>query len=130
MQSSPQLLKTLIPGQIITIYICKYKYLLAAVLQITPKRGQELCLTVLVLCNREDDGEARAQSLVDMTEKYLKNVHIFEPLNVLYLPESPSKHAVINIPSQLLINITEETIKMDPQTIISDYRKRQIPRFQ
>lgn len=125
--SFPQVMKALQPGRVVTIYVSKYRYVLAMVLatrmQISAK------LTVLLLCGAEDEEEAIAQSLVDVTETEMKSVHVYDCFDELHLPDPPLKHVVVDIPSMLLINITEEVIKIDPLKVINDYRKRQIPRF-
>ncbi len=87
-------------------------------------------MTVLLLCDEGDDGEDSIQMLIDVTKEHLNKVQIFECLKGLYFPDSPLKHAVVNIPFQFLIDITDEIIKIDPCKIIDDYKKRQIPRFQ
>lgn len=125
---SPQTLKILVPGRIITLYVCKYKYLSAAVLAVV-KRVEEIYLTVLLLCD-VNDVEEEITDLINVTENYLCNVHVFEPFKNFYYPELTSKHAVVDISGRLIANVTEEIIKIDPEKIIKDYKQRQIPRFQ
>lgn len=127
--SFPQALKTLLSGRVLTIYVSKYKHLLAVVLQRTQKKSSELLLTVLLLCNKDDDDQTSAQNLVDKTIEDMKHVQVFERLKDLYLPDPPLKHAVVDIPGQLLVNITSKVIKIDPLMIIDDYKKRQMARF-
>ena len=127
--SSPQVSKTLTPGRVLTIYLTKYKYLLAVVLKVMPRKGQDVNISVLFLCDAEDDKEAAAHGLVATTVEYLQDVHMFDPLRELYLPHPPAKHAVVEIPSQLVVSVTEEVMKVEERKISSDYNNRQIPRF-
>ena len=122
-------MKTLQPGRIVTVYLSQYKYVLALILNITLKIPQPL-VTVLLLCNLGDEDELSAQRLVDVTEQKMKGVHIFHEFKELFLPDPPLQHAVVKMSGILLINITENLIKIDPLKIINDYNKRQIPRFQ
>lgn len=127
--SFPQVVKTLQPGRVVTIYISKYRYVLAMVLQLATRMQISAKLTVLLLCGAEDKEEAVAQSLVDVTETEMKRVHVYDCFNELHLPDPPLKHAIVDIPSVLLINITEEVIKIDPLKVMTDYKKLQLPRF-
>ena len=122
--SFPQVAKALQPGRVVTVYISKYGYALAVVLQLAPAK-----LTVLLLCNAEDEEEAVVQSLIDATEIEMKVVHVHHCFDKLHLPDPPLKHAVVVIPSLLLINITQNMIKIDSLQVINDYKRRQIPRF-
>lgn len=122
--SSTRVLKALVPGRIITVFIAKYRYLLAAVIQ-----RKDRSISVLFLCNKEDATETSAQTLIDETEKYLSTVHVYEQFKQYYLPELPLKHIVTDIPSHFLVNIMENVVKIDPSRVINDYKKRQIPRF-
>jgi hypothetical protein len=86
-------------------------------------------VTVLLLCHEGDEEEAVAQSLVDAAEEEMIGVHAYRSFTELYLPDPPLKHAVVDIPSMLLMNITQEAVKIDPLKVIDDFKKRQIPRF-
>lgn len=127
--SFPQVTRTLQAGRVVTIYISKYRYVLAMVVQVATKLQIAAKLTVLLLCSAEDEEEAVAQSLVDVSETKMKTVHIFDGFKDVYLPDPPLKHAVVDISSVLLINITDQVIKTDPVNVLNDYRKRQNPRF-
>lgn len=117
------MVKSLQPGRVITIYVSKYRHALALVLRVASK------MTVLLLCSSEDEEQVLVQSLIDVTEEKMKNVHIVYPFKEVYLPDPPLKHAVVEVSSLLLINITDEVIKIDPLQIISDYQRRQLPSF-
>lgn len=99
------------------------------VLQVDTKVQIATKLTVMLLCSEEDEEQAIAQSLMDISETKMRNVHVFDSFNGLYLPDLPLKHAVVDISCVLLINITTEVVKIDPLKIINDYRRRQHPRF-
>lgn len=127
--SFPQVTKSLQAGRVVTIYVSKYRYVLAMVLQVATKLQIAAKLTVLLLCGAEDVEETVAQSLVDATEAEMLKVHIFDCFKELYLPDPPLKHVVVDISSVLFVNITDHVIKVDPLKVINDYKKRQIPRF-
>lgn len=122
-------MKSLLPGRIITIYISKYKFVLAILLKVLPKKKQELWFTVFVLCSSADDNEVKIQNLVETTTKNMSGTRIYECLEELHLPDPPLKHAVVDIPGQLLVNVTEEVFKIDPSVVINDYKRRQMARF-
>ena len=119
----PQKAKLLQPGRVITIYIAKYKFVLAMVLKVSAK------MTVFLLCNSDDDQQIAMQTLVDETEENLKTTSIFHKFERPNLPDPPLKHAIVEVSGLLLVNITEEVIKVDPLKIIGDYQRRQLPRF-
>lgn len=123
-ESFPQVAKALQAGRVVTIYVSKYGYMLAIVLKLAPAK-----LTVLLLCDVWDEEESIAQNLIDDTEKDMKQVHVHRLFDELHLPDPPLKHAVVDIPSLLLINITEKIMKIDSMQVINDYKKRQISRF-
>ena len=119
----PQKAKFLQPGRVITIYVAKYKFVLAMVLKVSAK------MTVFLLCSSEDDQQITMQTLVNETEESLKTTCIFHKFERPNLPDPPLKHTIVEVSGLLLVNITEEVIKVDPLNIIGDYQRRQLPRF-
>ena len=116
--------KLLQPGRVVVLYISKYRHILAMVLEVVATR-----IKVLFLCSSEDDEHTNMESLVVESECKMKEVHIFDGFKELHLPNPPLKHAIVTVSSLLLIDITEEIIKVDPKMVISDHERRQIPRF-
>ena len=120
-----QAMKILVPGRIVTIYTSFYGYSLAIILQIQTKRTSR----VLMLCDAEHASDVVAQSLIDTTVQDSSKVQPFKKFRELFLPHPPIDHAVVDIPNELLYNITDEFIETNWSQIISDYNKRQLPRF-
>ena len=117
------------PGRVITIFTSKYHYTLAVFLQYDSKKVSRPSILVLLLCSAEDENEEVAQGLIDATVLSRTKTCAFKHFDELYLLDSPISHAVVSIPGELIVNITEESIKVDHLHIISDYQRRQIPRF-
>lgn len=126
MLSSPQVLKTLSPGRVVTIFTAKYHYSLAVVLQKNTKTPSRT-FTVLMLCNSGDEMEEAANSVVNIDQ--YKTVTPYKPLTELFHPEGILHHAVVDIDGQLIVSITEKVLSVEAARIIEDYRRRQIPRF-
>ena len=124
--SSPQVLKALNLGRVVVLDSPVYQYCLAVVLQQNTKKANKT-FTVLILCNAEQDSEDVAPTLVDV-EQY-KVVTPYQAMTELFHPEGAVHHAVVEVDGQLLVGITQETLKVESSKIIEDYRKRQIPRF-
>ena len=125
----PQVMKSLGPGRVVTIYLSKSLYTLALVVQMASKNVARPGLVVLMLCNEADEDESIAQELIEQSAKDMKMVQQYQPLKELYLPESPIKHAVVNIPFEVIFNIADHVLEVDCTKIVNDYKKRQIPRF-
>ena len=82
-----------------------------------------------MLCNGGDKSEERAKSLVETSQVEGQIVTQFRPLDGLFTPDGEVGHAVVSVDGQLLFNITDEVVSVEPKKIIDDYSKRQIPRF-
>ena len=125
--STVHVLKALSPGRVITIFTTKYHYSLAVILQQSHKT-LERSFTVLMLCNSGDEAKDVANSLVSIDQ--CKGVTPYKPLTELFHPEGVVKHAVVEVNGQLIVNIIQEVLSVEPARIIEDYNRRQIPRFQ
>ena len=113
----------------VTLYTNAYHYSLAVVLQQHSSKTTPRSFTVLLLCKAGDDTEERVKSLVDVTQKQYEMVTPYVPLNELFTPDGEVRHAVVTVDGQLVFNITEEVVSVDPKKIVDDYSRRQIPRF-
>ena len=80
-----------------------------------------------MLCNSGDEMEDVANSMVSIDQ--YKTVTPYKPLTELFYPGGVVKHAVVEIDGQLIVNITEKVLSVEPARIIDDYKRRQIPRF-
>ena len=127
----PNALKALSPGRVVTVYTSAYHHSLAVILQQhsgSNRSPTSKSFTVLMLCNSEDDSEEKAKSIADSTSSSGK-VSPYRPVGGLFMPHGEVKHAVVTLEGQLISNITEESLSVEPKKIIDDYSRRQIPRF-
>ena len=122
--SLSQARKVLTPGRVLTLLLTDYQYTLATVVQ-TSAKG----VTVFMLCEEMYESECSAQQLVEQSARDLHLVRGYQPFQELHLPEYPVKHLVVNIPFEVVFNITHHVLDIEPTKIINDYKKRQIPRF-
>ena len=111
------------------MYTNAYHYSLAVILQQHSSKSTARSFTVLMLCNSGDDSEKKAKSLIDSSLIEYQTVTPYKALSGLFTPDGEVKHAVVTLDGQLVFNITEEVVNIEPKKIIDDYDKRQIPRF-
>eukprot|EP00731_Ephydatia_muelleri_P024167 Em0016g438a len=123
---SPQVAKALVPGRVVTLYLNSYKYTLAVILELNT-RSPATPFTVLTLCKEIDEPEEAAKALVESGN--LSVVKPCQPMTELFHPDGVVKHTVVDISGQLIVNITDVVLTVEPSRMIDDYKKRQIPRF-
>lgn len=123
----PNALKALSPGRVVTLCTSTYHHSLAVILQQNTSKSSSKSFTVLMLCKRGDESEEKAKTLVDATSH--ETVTPYRALTGLFLPAEEVSHAVVTVDGQMVFNITEEVIDVEPMKMIDDYNKRQIPRF-
>ena len=126
----PNALKVLSPGRIVTLHTSSYHHhSLAVILQQHSSKSASKSFTVLMLCNSGDESEERAKLLVETSQVEGQIVTPYRSLSGLFMPDGEVRHAVVTLDGQLVFNITEEVVNVEPKKIIDDYSKRQIPRF-
>ena len=124
----PSALKALSPGRVVTLSTPACGYTLAVILsQQTIKSAKTF--TVLTLCNGGDEWEGKAKSIVVGDSVKHDTVVLYKQLSGLFAPDGEVKHAVVTVDGQLIYNITEEIVGVEPRKIMDDYKNRQIPRF-
>ena len=124
--ASPQVAKALVPGRVVTLYLSSYRYTLAVILELNT-RNSASPYTVLTLCKEMDESEQAAKLLVDPSS--LSVVTPYKAMTELFHPDGVVKHTVVDISGQLIVNITDVVLSVEPLKMIDDYKKRQIPRF-
>ena len=102
----------------------QYLYSLALILQVTTKRNNENTYTVLMLCNHGNDA---ATLLVNSKPDHVTPYH---PLKELFQPEMTVGHAVVEATQDMIVALTKKDIAVDYKRVMSDYKQRQIPRFE
>ena len=115
------------PGRVIVIHGPEQQYFLIVVLQVTSKRTSTFDIAGMLMCNRETEKVVQ-KKIVDAM-KDIHRIQIFRNFTELFLPNPPIKYAVVNVPGELIFHITDKIIKVDQELIISDCKRRQIPRF-
>ena len=83
----------------------------------------------MMLCNSGEDSEESVKSLIEASLIKHETVTPYRALSGLFSPDGEVRHAVVSVDGQLVFNITEEVVNIEPRKIIDDYTKRQIPRF-
>ena len=118
--------KALGPGHVIVMWTNKYKYGLGIILQENTKKNNDHTHTVLMLCNRDDESENGATSLVNFDPDH---VIPFEAMTEMFKPEGEVGHIVAEVKGHIIIAVTKNVISVDSRRIINDYSQRQLPRF-
>ena len=122
--------KALSPGRVVVLFTERYHHCLAVVLQ---SKGQQSYTakakhqyTVLMLCNRGDESEDAAPSLVSLDSNIVRP---YVPMERMFRPDGEIRHTVVEVSAEHLVCLTGKELNVDGNRIISDYRQRQIPRF-
>ena len=122
--------KALSPGRVVVLFTERYHHCLAVVLQ---SKGQQSYTakakhqyTVLMLCNRGDESEDAAASLVSLDSNIVRP---YVPMEQMFRPDGEIRHTVVEVGAEHLVHLTGKELNVDGNRIISDYRQRQIPRF-
>ena len=123
--------KALSPGRVVILFTDRYHYCLAVILRSKAQQSytakSKQSYTVLMLCNRGDDSEDAAISLVSLNSNVVKP---YTPMRELFRPEGEISHTVVEVGVEHLVCLTSRELSVDSNRIISDYKQRQIPRFQ
>ena len=119
-------MKALSGGRVVIVRTKKHRNALGVVLS-SSTASKERTFKVLVLCNQETSPEI-AKSAETPPDTSRARV---EPLRkeVLFEPEGPCGHTVVDLLGEDISVITTVTIKIMCDRIVDDYKKRQIPRF-
>ena len=121
----PFLLKDLSPGRVVVVRTQKYDYSLAIIVQETPKYSKQVSCKCLMLCNAEDDSEAAIKGLI--TTSYC--IKPYQPMYKFYKPVPDVKHAILDIPGEMIVGALRKSESINAKRILSDYNQRQLPRF-
>ncbi|XP_015587568.1 helicase SKI2W [Cephus cinctus] len=127
--------KALTVGRILIISHMHHYNKLALLLRIVPK-GVDLQYKVLVLDNSEEtpsSDDIQLETPDSKPESNLKSINFYKMIALtkkeLFVPEGVASHQVLQIPPDDILEITNCTMKVDSNLIISDWERRQIPRF-
>ncbi|XP_012256914.2 helicase SKI2W [Athalia rosae] len=126
--------KYLTPGRIVLVSHREH-YNKLALLLATIHRRQDTLYRVLLLTNiRQSDSEQGINPEVmeskigeEKSDNWYKIIGFSK--KELFVPEGVAGHQILVISASDILEITSQVIKIDCQLIISDWEKRQIPRF-
>lgn len=106
----------------------KQHYNKLAILLATVQRRQDTLYRVLVLTNISDDvKEEPKKDEKEKSDNWYKIIGFSK--KELFLPEGVAGHEILTISASDILEITKLNVKVDFQLVISDWEKRQIPRF-
>lgn len=89
------------------------------------KKTKELLYKVFVLSNSEEEATALASPKSDTWY----NILSLKKKN-FYVPKENSIEKILEIPASSIMEVTNSVINIKPSNILSDWDRRQIPRFQ
>ncbi|ESO92823.1 hypothetical protein LOTGIDRAFT_232926 [Lottia gigantea] len=120
----PIAMKSLGPGRVVIINNSKLKFVLGVILNTFTGDQNVRLFTVLVLCEKNSDNEEH-----ESNSNY--NTMTITPIlaNKLYQPDGPCSSKIETVRGDDIDVITVKTIKVEPDKIIADIKKRQQARF-
>ncbi|XP_014780595.1 SKI2 subunit of superkiller complex protein [Octopus bimaculoides] len=129
--TSPASNKVLSNGRVVVIDKADHPNTAGIVLQSMNNLKNEKLYGILVLCEKNDN-EPLQDSNHNATEKEDENKSSdLRPMlpKPLFLPEGPAWHKLLKVSADAIDYITSKTIKIDPEKIINNIKKRNMPRF-
>lgn len=127
MLNHPTVLKALAPGRVVIVDTEKVKNVLGVVLATTLQANKERKFTVLVMCEKNEPctSEKESESSSDTSQTLVTPVTKMP----LFLPEGQCWHGLEMLSAERITVITTTTIKVEPDKIINDVKKREMLRF-
>ncbi|KAM9738445.1 superkiller complex protein 2 [Menidia menidia] len=113
-------LKALSVGRVVVVNNKQHLNALGVILQVS-NDAVNRTFTALVICEKGNE-ESEEQGTNDSAFPHLFNT-------ALFIPEGPCSHTVQKLKLQDISAITVKTLKVIPDRIIDNYKKRQQPRF-
>ena len=140
--SHPAAMKALSPGRIVIVSDSKHRNVLGVVLQVSSGLSGEKKFTVLVIGENNANNSAQTvpQSVASETKTQCASAELStqyvdsdgpEPvlLTQLFVPDGPSTQTLLALLPRDINVITTKTIKVEPEKIVNDIKKRQQARF-
>ncbi len=143
--SHPATVKALSPGRIIEVNNSRFRRSLAVILQTGPSSSKERTFTCLVICEQRTtagdlasnsqsktaESSQRQDGRTEETESQASDWLSPQPYiaSELFRPEGPCGHEMVVLKCEDIAVVTTKTIKIIPDRIIDDIRKRKQPRF-
>lgn len=122
MLSHPAAIKLLTAGRVVVIN-SNYRNVLSVVLNSSMGSNKERIFNCLVICEKNSNTKS------DSTKG--DNPELVQPVvnTNLFQPEGPCWHELTQVKAEDISVVTVKTIRIDPDKIVNDIKKRQQPRF-
>ncbi|WAR31042.1 SKIV2-like protein [Mya arenaria] len=138
--SHPAAIKALSPGRVVIVNTPTCSHVLGVVLKTgTTGANNERTFTVLVICDKNSNDASAKNSLSNFDSKNRNGVisdqsfssDLVTPVlkKRLFQPEGACWHEIVQCRCENIVTVTTKTIRLDPEKIINDVKKREIPRF-
>ena len=128
--TSPAANKVLCSGRVIVIDKENYSNCLGVILQSVVSLKSEKLFVILVLSERSK-ASAKLTDTTKSSDKEGKEMTNVQPIlsRTLFLPEGAAWHELLYIRPEEISYVTSKTIRVEPEKIINDVKKREQPRF-
>ncbi|KAL7296485.1 hypothetical protein TKK_0009926 [Trichogramma kaykai] len=123
MLESTKAVKALVEGRILII-THKHHYNKLGIFLGFQKKTKVTLYSVLVLTSVDEEQDA----IVDQKSDKWHNI-MYLSKTMYYQPKDNSIHEILTVPASSIIEVTNHTINVNVKLILSDWEKRQIPRF-
>ncbi|KAJ8300200.1 hypothetical protein KUTeg_021719 [Tegillarca granosa] len=121
--SHPAAIKLLTAGRVVVINNSNHRNVLGVVLNSNMGTNKERIFNCLVICEKNSSTKS------DLTKG--DSSELVQPIVTtnLFQPEGPCWHELIQVKAEDITVVTVKTIRIDPDKIVNDIKKRQQPRF-
>lgn len=124
MLETKKAVKALVEGRILIISY-KHHYKKLGIFLGLQKKSKELLYKVFVLSNTEEETTAAASCKSDT---WYSMISLME--KKIYMPKENSIEKILEVPASSIVEVTNSIINIKATNILSDWDRRQIPRFQ
>lgn len=119
--SHPAAIKALSPGRVVVVDENSHSNALGVVLKTSMGTNNERTFTCLVICDKNSSDVEQNPRDPDLVSA-ITNLNLFQP-------EGPCWHNMIDCKADAISLVTTKTLRIDPDRIINDVKKRQQARF-
>ncbi|KAK6638723.1 hypothetical protein RUM43_006990 [Polyplax serrata] len=122
-------LKSVVPGRVVFVTYKTHMNKLGIIVSCDYKK--EVKFKVLVLTNGTEDSTVTQDASDDsklMEEEWYRVISLLNA-DKIFVPDVLGPHTVLTIDPWGILEVTTQTVKVDPKIILGDWENRQIPRF-
>ncbi|KAL4219308.1 hypothetical protein ACF0H5_021887 [Mactra antiquata] len=135
--TNPAAVKALSPGRVIIIEHKQYDHVLGVVLKSSLGASNERNFTVLIICDKNSNSSKNSNTEAKNSKTDAKNSNnsnesgAVKPVlrTQLFQPEGICWHEIVQCKSENIAIVTTKTLRLDPDKIMNDVKKREQPRF-